>query len=194
MNIIFIDNFDSFSYNLVDELCVLGANVKIFRNNAPVQFIREQLDEASKNGPAALVLSPGPSTPDDAGNLLPIIHDNIGRYPMLGICLGHQAIARALGADIVRAPEIFHGKTSMIEHTAVPIFEGIPNPLHAARYHSLVAANIPESLTVCAETHGLCMAFYSETYKLAGLQFHPESVLTTFGRRILRNCLNFLGS
>lgn len=192
MNIIFIDNFDSFSYNLVDELCVLGADVRIFRNNAPVEFIREQLADASQSGPTALVLSPGPSTPDDAGNLLPIIRDNIGRYPMLGICLGHQAIARAMGADIVRAPEICHGKTSMIEHTDVPIFKGIPNPLHAARYHSLVAANIPDTLTVCAETYGLCMAFYSEARRLVGLQFHPESVLTTFGRRILSNCLDFL--
>lgn len=193
MNIIFIDNFDSFSYNLADELMVLGCTLKIYRNDAPVEFIHAELDKAMAGGPAALMLSPGPSTPAEAGNLIPIIKDNIGRVPMLGICLGHQAIAEALGGKVVRAPEIFHGKTSLVKHTGAPLFAGIQSPLHAARYHSLVVEDLPPELTQCAEVDGLCMAFYSDKLKAAGLQFHPESILTTYGRTILQNCLNFLG-
>ena len=192
--ILMIDNFDSFTYNLADELAVLGCKLTVLRNDVPVQTVADTLKALSRKGQTALVLSPGPSTPSDAGNLLAIIQDNLGRFPQLGICLGHQAIAQALGGTVARAPEICHGKSSPLEDISGPLLEHVTAPVQAARYHSLVVTKLPRQLTAAASVHGLCMAFYSTRLRVAGLQFHPESVLTTQGRQILRSCLGFLGA
>ncbi len=192
MNIVFIDNFDSFSYNLIDELRQLHCKVQVYRNDVSPDFVLDKLAQTDSSEPSALVLSPGPSAPADAGNLLPIIRTCLGRYALLGVCLGHQAIAQALGADIINAPEICHGKSSPLQHDNGPIFQHIPNPVQAARYHSLIAANLPDKLTVSAHCHGMCMAYYCKDPRVIGLQFHPESILTTCGRQILQNCLDFL--
>lgn len=193
-NIIFIDNFDSFSYNLVDEFRVLGCGVTVYRNDTDPSKIMELLKEASsEKGGAVLVLSPGPSTPDDANNLIPIIKAALGKHPMLGICLGHQAIGQVLGGKVVRAGEIVHGKSSDIEHDGSYAFKGMPNPLKAARYHSLVVENLPSNVHVCARCNGMVMAYYEPKLRVMGFQFHPESVMTAYGRKLLANALEVLG-
>jgi anthranilate synthase component 2 len=192
-NIIFIDNFDSFSYNLVDEFRVLGNEVTVYRNDTDPDKIMDLLKKASSDkGGAVLVLSPGPSTPDEANNLIPIIKKAMGRYPMLGICLGHQAIGEVLGGKVVRAGEIVHGKSSDIEHDGTGAFKGLPNPLKAARYHSLVVENLPSNVHVCATCSGMVMAFWEKKLRLMGFQFHPESVMTAYGRKLLANALETL--
>lgn len=194
MRALFIDNFDSFSYNLTYELQMAGCEVEVYRNDADPAFIRDKLAELSSMGQTALVLSPGPGTPEQSGHLLEFIEQNLGQYPVLGICLGHQAIGQVMGGKVVRAPEICHGKASLLKHDHGPLFTGIPDPFQAARYHSLVVTDVPDTLTIGATYKDLCMAFYSTKLKAAGLQFHPESILTTQGRRILRNCLRFMGA
>ena len=194
MELIFIDNFDSFSYNLTDELATLGCKLRIYRNDVAPQFIVDELSAAAAHDSCSLVISPGPGTPKEAGNLLAIIGQTIGQFPILGVCLGHQAIAQYLGAKIVRAPEICHGKASAIMHDNGPLFTGLANPLQAARYHSLIVTDLPKTLTCAAKAGDLCMAYYAKYPRVIGLQFHPESILTTQGRHVLRNCLNFLQS
>ncbi len=188
-NIIFIDNFDSFSYNLVDELKVLGNNVMVFRNDVRVETIMTRALNLSKCGKVVIMLSPGPSAPKDANNLLPIIRESLGKYPMLGICLGHQALGEVLGGKVVKAPVIVHGKSSMMQHTDKLCFKGLPNPLKIARYHSLVVEDLPLEVDVLADYDGMCMSLYSEKYKVLGFQFHPESIMTTFGRNLLKNAI-----
>ena len=192
MKLIFIDNFDSFSYNLIDELSSLGCALEVYRNDVSPDFVDAKLQQAAALGPTALVISPGPGTPSESGNLLPIIGKICGHFPMLGVCLGHQAIAQYLGAQVVRAPEICHGKASELTHDNGPLFTGLSNPLRAARYHSLIVQNLPPCLTLAAEVNSLCIAYYARNPRVVGLQFHPESILTTHGRQILNNCLNFL--
>ncbi|MGN0902901.1 MAG: aminodeoxychorismate/anthranilate synthase component II [Succinivibrio sp.] len=191
--IIFIDNFDSFTYNLVDELKVLGNNVLVYRNDTDVDLICQIAEEYKKKGDKVIImLSPGPSSPADANNLLPIIKDNLGKYPMLGICLGHQALGQVLGGTVEHAPVIVHGKSSMLEHEGKLCFKNLPNPLKVARYHSLVVTNLPEDVEILAQYDGMCMSLYSSRYNVLGFQFHPESIMTTFGRQLLKNAIDSL--
>lgn len=191
--IIFIDNFDSFTYNLVDELKVLGSNVLVYRNDTDVDLISKIADEYKAKGDKVIImLSPGPSAPKDANNLLPIIKDNLGKYPMLGICLGHQALGQVLGGNVEHAPVIIHGKSSMVEHCEKLCFKDLPNPLKLARYHSLVVTDLPQDVEVLAKYDGMVMSLYSQKYKVLGFQFHPESIMSTFGRKLLKQAIECL--
>lgn len=191
--IIFIDNFDSFTYNLVDELKVLGNNVLVYRNDTDVSLISKIAREHREAGEKVIImLSPGPSSPDDANNLIPIIKDNLGKYPMLGICLGHQALGQVLGGTVEHAPVIVHGKASMIEHKGEMCFKGLPNPLKVARYHSLVVTNLPDDVEELSTFDGMCMSLYNRKYNVLGFQFHPESIMSTYGRKLLKNAIEEL--
>ena len=191
--VIFIDNFDSFTYNLVDELRVLGNDVLVYRNDTKVELIKKIADDYRSQGfNVVIVLSPGPSSPKDANNLLSIIHDNLGKYPMLGICLGHQALGEVLGGKVAKAPVIVHGKSSMLEHSNLLCFKNLPNPLKIARYHSLVVSDLPKDVETIASFDNMCMALYSKKYNCLGFQFHPESILSTYGRQLLKNALECL--
>lgn len=191
--IIFIDNFDSFTYNLVDELKVLGNNVLVYRNDTDVSLISKIAREHREAGEKVIImLSPGPSSPDDANNLIPIIKDNLGKYPMLGICLGHQALGQVLGGTVEHAPVIVHGKASMIEHKGEMCFKGLPNPLKVARYHSLVVTKLPDDVEELSTFDGMCMSLYSRKYNVLGFQFHPESIMSTYGRKLLKNAIEEL--
>lgn len=189
-HVIFIDNFDSFSYNLVDALKVSGCPVDVFRNDVDLGKLDTYITKVQATGhKVLLVLSPGPSTPQDAGGLMQIIAYFAGRLPMLGICLGHQALGLYLGGKVVRAPEIVHGKSSALEHTNAVCFKDLPDPLLVARYHSLVVTDLPESVQVIAKFQDLCMALYEPRLKMLGLQFHPESIITTYGQQILEQAI-----
>jgi anthranilate synthase/aminodeoxychorismate synthase-like glutamine amidotransferase len=184
--IVLIDNYDSFTYNLYQYLGELGAEVQVIRNDAITTAALEIL------APDALVISPGPGTPDDAGVSMEAIKAFAGRIPVLGVCLGHQCIGQLYGASIVRAPELRHGKTSEIFHTGQGVFAGLPNPFVATRYHSLVvdAASCPRELEVTAWTgDGLIMGLRHRTLPIEGVQFHPESMLTKSGKPLLANFL-----
>ena len=184
--IVLIDNYDSFTYNLYQFLGELGAEVKVIRNDAIT------VDELETLNPAAIVISPGPGNPDDAGVSLDVIQAFEGKIPVLGVCLGHQCIGQAHGASIVSAPEIRHGKTSEIYHTGKGVFAGMPNPFTATRYHSLVvdAATCPSDLEVTAWTaDGVIMGIRHRSMQVEGVQFHPESMLTRGGKTLLANFL-----
>jgi len=193
MKVLMIDNYDSFTYNLVQYLGELGAEVTTLRNDAiDVAGIRDL-------GPDAIVLSPGPCTPNEAGVCLDIVAELGGRLPILGVCLGHQAIGQALGGEVVRARHVMHGKTSMIHHNNRGVFSGLDNPLEATRYHSLIVAraSLPECLVETAWTafdddgdeRDEIMGFCHRDWPLEGVQFHPESILTRHGHDLLRNFL-----
>lgn len=189
-DVIFIDNFDSFSYNLVDELSVLGRKVSVYRNDTAPNKIMSLLEESAQlNHDPVLVLSPGPSSPDDANNLIPIIKEALGKYPMLGICLGHQALGQVLGGKVVRADSIVHGKSSDITHSGDGEFANLPNPLKVARYHSLVVKDLPANVEITASFDGMCMAMREKALGIIGFQFHPESIMTAFGRSLLDQAL-----
>ena len=191
--IIFIDNFDSFTYNLVDEFLVLGFEVLVYRTAVDPDFLKDQIKKRENAGDRiVMVLSPGPSTPDDANNLLKIIRDNLSEYPMLGICLGHQALGQVLGGKVTKAASIVHGKSSLIEHCQDLFFKDLPNPLKVARYHSLIVTDLPSEVRILSTFEDMCMAFYSEKYRVAGFQFHPESIMSTYGRKLLENTLSLL--
>lgn len=191
--IIFIDNFDSFTYNLVDEFRVLNHDVLVYRNDADVDFISNIAKQRAQNGEKVIfVLSPGPSSPSDANNLLGIIKNNLGKYPMLGICLGHQALGQVLGGKVVRAGKIVHGKSTMINHVNKLCFSNLPNPLKVARYHSLVVEDLPEDVEVLSSVDNMCMSLYSKKYNVLGFQFHPESIMSTYGRVLLDNAITCL--
>jgi len=185
--ILVIDNYDSFTYNLVQYLQELGSEVEVFRNDA-IDLARI---EALR--PGAIVLSPGPKTPDDAGITLEVVKRFSGRMPILGVCLGHQAIGQAFGGRIVRAPTLMHGKVSRIDHDGRTIFRDLPNPFEATRYHSLAVdpKSVPEALVVSAtaEEGTVIMGLRHRRHATEGVQFHPESILTPVGRRLLRNFL-----
>jgi anthranilate synthase component 2 len=188
--VIFIDNYDSFSYNLVDELQVLGAKVLVYRNDTDVEVISKIAKEHEALGEKVIImLSPGPSAPKDAHNLLAIIRDNLGKYPQIGICLGHQALGEVLGGRVTKAPSIVHGKASLIEHQDSFCFKGLENPLRVARYHSLVVTDLPKNVEVLASFEGMCMALYAQDLRVLGVQFHPESIMTTYGRTLLKAAL-----
>ncbi|MCC6765019.1 MAG: aminodeoxychorismate/anthranilate synthase component II [Deltaproteobacteria bacterium] len=184
-----IDNYDSFTYNLAQYLGELGADVEVRRNDAIT------LEDIAARKPAGIVISPGPCTPKEAGISVPVIECFKGRIPILGVCLGHQAIGAALGGDIARAPRIMHGKTSPIHHDGRGVFAGLANPFDATRYHSLVIerASLPPDLEVSAWTaEGEIMGVRHRSLPLEGVQFHPESILTLEGKRLLRNFLESL--
>ena len=184
--VLMIDNYDSFTYNLVQYLGELGADVVVHRNDAIT------LDEVAALGPDAVVISPGPCTPTEAGVSVPLIQRFAGTVPILGVCLGHQAIGAAYGGAIVRAGRVMHGKTSPILHTGEGLFAGLSNPFEATRYHSLVIdpATLPACLVRTAWTaEGEIMGVRHRTLFVEGVQFHPESILTVEGKRLLANFL-----
>ena len=184
--LVMIDNFDSFTYNLYQYLMQLGAEVRVARNNSL------SLAELEELNPRGLVISPGPGRPEDAGITVAAIRHFSGRIPILGVCLGHQAIALAFGAKIVSAGRLMHGKTSSITADGRSLFQGIQSPFQAMRYHSLAVSRegLPDSLEVSAESEdGEIMGLRHRGHPTEGLQFHPESIMTTVGKRLLRNFL-----
>ncbi len=187
LEVFFIDNFDSFSFNLVDEFERRGCRVWVWRNDIDAKRALELAQ--SLQAPRLIVLSPGPGHPRDAGCCVELIKLARGKIPVLGICLGHQALIEALGGEVDRAGEIVHGKASRIDHTGLGLFTGLPSPLAVGRYHSLVATRVPEELTVRATKGELVMAVESPTEMLAGLQFHPESILTPQGGILLERII-----
>ena len=184
--ILVIDNYDSFTYNLVQYLGELGAELTVRRND------QITVTEIESLAPERIVISPGPKTPSEAGICLDVIQTFSGRVPLLGVCLGHQAIGQAFGGRVIRAPELMHGKTSLVSHDGKTIFSGLPSPFSATRYHSLIVER--ESLPACLEISatvpdGLIMGLRHKTMKVEGVQFHPESILTEVGKDLLANFL-----
>jgi anthranilate synthase component 2 len=190
--VLMIDNYDSFTYNLVQYLAELGADVQVVRND---QIAAEEIERLH---PDKIVISPGPCTPKEAGISVETIHRYAGRYPILGVCLGHQSIGHAFGGNIVHAKRIMHGKVSMVRHRDVGVFHGLSNPFQATRYHSLVIeqSTLPECLEVTAWTEddngGMeeIMGVRHKTLDIEGVQFHPESIMTEQGHDLLRNFLH----
>ena len=185
-DILLLDNIDSFTYNLADQLRSNGHNVVIYRNHIPAQTLIERL--ATMSNPV-LMLSPGPGVPSEAGCMPELLTRLRGKLPIIGICLGHQAIVEAYGGYVGQAGEILHGKASSIEHDGQAMFAGLTNPLPVARYHSLVGSNIPAGLTINAHFNGMVMAVRHDADRVCGFQFHPESILTTQGARLLEQTL-----
>jgi para-aminobenzoate synthetase component 2 len=184
--ILLLDNYDSFTYNLAQYLGELGCTLEVHRND------KISVEEILRRKPERIVISPGPCTPQEAGISVELIQKLAPKLPIFGVCLGHQAIGAAFGARIVRAPKLFHGKTSEIEHDGKGIFRSVPNPLTATRYHSLMVdrKSLPRDLQVSAETKdGIVMGLRHKNFKVEGVQFHPESVLTESGKLILKNFL-----
>jgi anthranilate synthase component 2 len=183
--ILVIDNYDSFTYNLVQVMGELGAELCVARND------QITLDEIKAMQPARIVISPGPGTPDDGGISMDVIQALGPMIPTLGVCLGHQCLGQIFGGRVVRAPRLMHGKTSMIFHKNTALFTGVPNPFEATRYHSLIVEEpVPDCLVVTAFTEaGEVMGLKHRDYPIVGVQFHPESILTKFGPRILQNFL-----
>ena len=186
MNILLLDNYDSFTYNLYQYLSELGANVEVQRND------EIEVDEIRERAPDKIVISPGPCTPAEAGISIALIRELGVEIPILGVCLGHQAIGAAFGGRVIRASEPVHGKMSPIIHKGEGVFAGLPSPFAATRYHSLIVerSSLPESLEVTAETEdGLIMGLRHQTLPIEGIQFHPESYTTEHGKQMLRNFL-----
>jgi len=184
--LLMIDNYDSFTYNLVQYLGELGQEVEVYRN--------DEIDLAKIESlkPRHIVISPGPCTPNEAGISVALIKEFPGKIPLLGVCLGHQSIGQAFGGNIIHAKQLMHGKTSQVTHTNVGVFKGLPNPFTATRYHSLVIERetIPDCLEITAWTEdGEIMGVRHKTLPIEGVQFHPESILTEYGHELLDNFL-----
>ncbi|APC92466.1 MULTISPECIES: aminodeoxychorismate/anthranilate synthase component II [Francisella] len=188
-NIIFIDNFDSFSYNLVDEFRVLGNHVEVFRNNLYLDVLLDKINSVEN---PIVVISPGPGNPASAGCIVDLISILKGKVPIIGICLGHQAIVEAYGGIVSHANEIIHGKTAKVKFIKHDIFKGLESPLNVARYHSLVAIKVPTGLETVAEVNDLIMAVVDDKNKVCGLQFHPESIMTIHGSKLLDNIVKWI--
>jgi len=185
--LLMIDNYDSFTYNLVQYLGELGQELNVFRND------KLTISEIEEMKPDWIVVSPGPCTPREAGISVETIRRFAGEIPILGVCLGHQSIGEAFGGDVIRAPYLMHGKTSMIHHDGKTIFEGLPNPFEATRYHSLVIKRetLPPVLEISAWTEdGIIMGVRHREFIVEGVQFHPESILTRVGKDLLRNFIS----
>jgi anthranilate synthase/aminodeoxychorismate synthase-like glutamine amidotransferase len=188
--LLLIDNYDSFTYNLVQAFLVLGADVHVYRNDAMT------VEEALAFAPSHLCISPGPGTPYDAGVSMDMIRAFAGKLPVLGVCLGHQSIVEVFGGKVVRAGRLMHGKTSVIQHDGRGVFAGLPQPCEVGRYHSLIAApeTLPPELEVSARTaEGEIMGVRHRTLTVEGVQFHPESILTPDGPALMKNFLEFSG-
>ena len=184
--LLMIDNYDSFTYNLVQYFGELGAEVQVYRNDEIT------VEEVAKLAPERIVISPGPCTPNEAGISVPLIKEFAGKTPILGVCLGHQSIGQAFGGKIIHAKQLMHGKTSMIQHKDLGVFAGLPNPFRATRYHSLVIERdtLPDCLEITAWTDdGEIMGVRHKTLAVEGVQFHPESILTEHGHAMLANFL-----
>ena len=189
MKLLMIDNYDSFTFNLVQYLGELGAECDVVRNDAVT------VESISERGMQGIVISPGPCTPKEAGISVEVIQRYAGRFPILGVCLGHQSIAAAFGGKVVAARQLMHGKTSMVKHDATGVFCGLPDPFEATRYHSLAAErdSLPDVLRVNAETEdGEIMGFQHREHVVVGVQFHPESILTGAGKALLQNFLDMV--
>ncbi|GAC1633766.1 MAG: aminodeoxychorismate/anthranilate synthase component II [Ktedonobacteraceae bacterium] len=186
--LLLLDNYDSFTYNLYQYLSELGADVQVWRND------QITLDEIEALQPDRIVISPGPCTPNEAGLSCQVIETFGPRIPLLGVCLGHQAIGQVYGGHVIRAPEPMHGKTSPMKHQEQGVFRGLPHPFEANRYHSLIVerSTLPEVLEITAETDdGIIMGLKHRTYPVEGVQFHPESIMTPVGKDLLRNFLEW---
>ena len=184
--ILLLDNYDSFTYNLAQYLGELGCEVEVHRND------KISVEEIARRRPEKIVISPGPCTPQEAGISVELIERLAPKFPILGVCLGHQAIGAAFGGRIVRAPKLFHGKTSQIQHDGKTVFRKLPNPFTATRYHSLIVErkSLRRELEISAETKdGTIMGLRHRKYPVEGVQFHPESVLTEVGKQLLKNFL-----
>jgi anthranilate synthase component 2 len=182
--VLMIDNYDSFTFNIVQYLAELGHEVRVFRNDEIT------VEQAAALAPQAIVVSPGPSAPEHAGISIELIRSLAGRIPILGVCLGHQAIVEAFGGEVGQARELLHGKASPVRHDGAGVFAGLPDPFDAGRYHSLAATHVPETLTVTATSEdGEVMGVRHRELRVEGVQFHPESVLTPLGPEVGRNFL-----
>ena len=185
--ILLLDNYDSFTYNLAQYLGEMGCQLEVHRND------KISVGEIARRKPEAIVISPGPCTPQEAGISVELIEKLAGKFPILGVCLGHQAVGAAFGGKIVRAPKLFHGKTSEVKHDGKGIFRKLPNPFTATRYHSLIVErkSLPRDLVITAETSdGVIMGLRHRQFTVEGVQFHPESVLTESGKTLLKNFLS----
>jgi len=185
--ILLLDNYDSFTYNLAQYLGELGCDVEVHRND------KISVEEIARRKPERIVISPGPCTPQEAGISIELVQRLAGQFPILGVCLGHQAMGAAFGGKIVRAPKLFHGKTSEIHHDGKGVFQKLPEPFTATRYHSLIVErkSLPRELAITAETSdGIIMGVRHRKHKMEGVQFHPESVLTESGKQLLQNFLS----
>ena len=188
MRVLVIDNYDSFTYNLVDYIASAGAEVRVERNDAV------EADEAAGWEPSHVVVSPGPGTPAEAGVSAAVIERLAGTAPVLGVCLGHQVIVQMYGGSVGRAQRLMHGKSDMVTHDASPLYAGLASPFEAGRYHSLAALRVPDALRVTARTaYGEVMGVTHRELPIHGVQFHPESVLTPEGRRLVENFLAMQG-
>ncbi len=186
MRVLLLDNYDSFTYNLYQYLCELGAQVDVYRNDAL------SVAEVAALQPDRIVISPGPCTPNEAGISVELIRELAPHIPILGVCLGHQSLGAAYGGAVIRAPQVMHGKISPIHHTNQGVFAGLPDGFPATRYHSLIVRreDLPAELEITAWTEdGLIMGLRHRTYPVQGVQFHPESIMTTAGKDLLRNFL-----
>lgn len=188
LRITLIDNIDSFSFNLVEEFARRGAGVTVFRNDRRADDI---VAHATAPGPRLLVISPGPGAPDDAGASLTAVRAALGRTPVLGVCLGHQVLVTAFGGTVARAPAARHGRATALAHRGQGPFAGLPSPMPVARYHSLAATTVPPSLESIAESEGVVMAVRHRHLPAIGVQFHPESVLTPDGGRLIDNLIEW---
>lgn len=186
--ILFLDNFDSFTYNLVDQFRQLGHQVKVYRNDCEVDFLANQCRQPDH----ILALSPGPGSPAESGNMLALLEQVKNQVPILGICLGHQALIQLFGGKVVKAGEILHGKVSQVQHDNQAMFAGLPNPMPVARYHSLMGTDLPDELIVNADYQGIVMAIRHRDLPICGFQFHPESILTVQGGKLLAQSIDWL--
>jgi anthranilate synthase component 2 len=192
-----LDNVDSFTYNLVDELRTLDIAIQVYRNTVSPSTLLDKMAAQAKKGPVLLMLSPGPGAPSEAGCMPELLKAVAGQYPVLGICLGHQAIVEYYGGVVGRAKTVMHGKSSAITHSGKAMFSNLPQPLHVARYHSLVAETLPPQLLACAscindDGSEVIMAVYNEQDRMLGFQFHPESILTAQGSALLKQSIDYL--
>jgi anthranilate synthase/aminodeoxychorismate synthase-like glutamine amidotransferase len=185
--VLFVDNFDSFTYNLVDDFCKRNCQAKVYRSDTDLEVLKAA---ANKFAPDLLVISPGPGTPDTAGVSLSVVDYFKDKLPILGVCLGHQVIVQYFGGEIGHAPEPVHGKPSRVTHNEKGIFAGVENPLQAGRYHSLCAIKLPDCLEKTAEFEGIVMGVQHKELPIFGVQFHPESILTPAGGKIIENVLS----
>lgn len=188
LEIVLLDNVDSFSFNLVEAFASRGLPVTVFRNDVTPERVLAHCDRTARR---LLVISPGPGTPASAGNCLAVVTGALGRVPLLGVCLGHQALIQVAGGTIGRAPTPCHGMATVIRHDGGPPFDRIPSPMPVGRYHSLAARDVPPDLVVAAEGDGVVMAVRHRTHPAIGLQFHPESILTPAGGRLVDNAIQW---